>query len=306
MSEDPRLANVKAVLRRLQRLSHSEMAPLPAEQYPPARDASTPAAFHPVQVDVLKAQASPEGVRPVELKPLAPERQQAGIIRWVPPFGRHALASTLALGMMIAALVVLARMWPTDGVAIQHDYDASPQSAGPSHASSNRSVAPITAETPPAAPASRSTTIQSADQARGQRPAPAQQTPPTPPSQTTQPGETHQASPPKPIPDTRAALTKVLNSAANAMTAGNVTAARDMLLGWDGKPSAEVAWALARSYDPNFLRTIQGGSELADPSKAERWYRVWHRLAVEQGLIAESVSVEPLIRALRAPSTTSE
>ncbi|MCB1509851.1 MAG: hypothetical protein KDJ36_03020 [Hyphomicrobiaceae bacterium] len=89
-------------------------------------------------------------------------------------------------------------------------------------------------------------------------------------------------------------------AAARLMSEGQVRKARSVLLRQSEKQlSPDVAWALARSYDPNVLRGISKPDASADIRQAERWYREWHRLAVAQGLVASTVSVDRLIRAMR-------
>jgi hypothetical protein len=89
-----------------------------------------------------------------------------------------------------------------------------------------------------------------------------------------------------------------LQIASDLMASGQVRAARDTLLRVAQIESADVSWALARSYDPNYLVTI--GTADANPNVAEatRWYRTWFELAVRQGLVADSVSLDRIIRSM--------
>src|SRR5579871_640041 len=50
---------------------------------------------------------------------------------------------------------------------------------------------------------------------------------------------------------------KALQVASDLTASGQVRAARDVLLRVTKEESADVAWALARTYDPNFLVTIR-------------------------------------------------
>jgi hypothetical protein len=90
-----------------------------------------------------------------------------------------------------------------------------------------------------------------------------------------------------------------LQAASALMTAGQVQAARTELLRVAQEGSADVAWALARSYDPNVLGAIAATDASPDVVQATRWYRTWHDIAVKQGLVADSVSVERIIRSMR-------
>ena len=72
-------------------------------------------------------------------------------------------------------------------------------------------------------------------------------------------------------------------------------AARKQLLGSVSEGAADVAWMLARSYDPNFLAAIPAADAGPDIEQATRWYRAWYAAAVAQGLVPNSVSVERII-----------
>ena len=63
--------------------------------------------------------------------------------------------------------------------------------------------------------------------------------------------------------------------------------------------SPDVAWALARSYDPNYLGSIPATDAGPDIEQATRWYRTWYAAAVKQGLVADSVSLERIIGSMR-------
>jgi hypothetical protein len=91
----------------------------------------------------------------------------------------------------------------------------------------------------------------------------------------------------------------VLERALQLMTSGRVEAARSELVRIDPEGSVDVAWALARSYDPNFLSTIPAADAAPDIAEATRWYRTWYDIAVKEGLVANSVSPERIIRSMR-------
>jgi hypothetical protein len=91
-----------------------------------------------------------------------------------------------------------------------------------------------------------------------------------------------------------------LQAALGLMGSGGVNAARQQLLAMVADGSPDVAWALARSYDPNFLGTIQGADASPDIEEAARWYRTWYAAAVREGQVAaDSVSLERIIGAMR-------
>jgi hypothetical protein len=85
------------------------------------------------------------------------------------------------------------------------------------------------------------------------------------------------------------------------MAKGQVRAARERLLALTagGSPNADVAWALARSYDPNVLVEVPAADAAPDIEEATRWYRAWYAAAVRQGLVADSVSLERIIGSMR-------
>jgi hypothetical protein len=103
-------------------------------------------------------------------------------------------------------------------------------------------------------------------------------------------------APPQPAPPSAQA---VLQRALHNMTSGRVLAARSELLRIDPEGSVDVAWALARSYDPNFLSTVPAADAAPNIAEATRWYRTWYALAVKEGLVADSVSPERIIRSMR-------
>lgn len=79
---------------------------------------------------------------------------------------------------------------------------------------------------------------------------------------------------------------------------GRVVEARTLLQSAAAEGSPDVAWALGRAYDPNVLATVAADAP-AEPKEAVHWYRRWHALAVEQGMIPQSVSIDRLIRTLK-------
>jgi hypothetical protein len=99
-------------------------------------------------------------------------------------------------------------------------------------------------------------------------------------------------------PSSGSALEAALKTAAVDMAAGRVQAARLALLNHNATSSAEVAWALARAYDPTVLGGLPNVDAASDPQEAARWYRQWHTLSVNQGLISENISVERIISAM--------
>jgi hypothetical protein len=90
----------------------------------------------------------------------------------------------------------------------------------------------------------------------------------------------------------------VLEKAMQDIAAGHVRAARDALIRVQHQGSADMAWTLARSYDPNFLGEIPQRDAEPNVTEATRWYRIWYSRALTDGLVAESVSLERIIRSM--------
>jgi hypothetical protein len=66
---------------------------------------------------------------------------------------------------------------------------------------------------------------------------------------------------------------QVMQSALQQMANGRVQAARRQLVRIASEGSADAAWSLARSYDPNYLGTIPSADAAADVEEATRWFR---------------------------------
>ena len=90
-----------------------------------------------------------------------------------------------------------------------------------------------------------------------------------------------------------------LAEAEKLMDGGKILAARRLLIGDLANSSPDAALMLARSYDPNFLRTIAGADAGPDVGEAERWYRTWHANAAAKGLLMEPERLDRIIRAMR-------
>jgi hypothetical protein len=97
------------------------------------------------------------------------------------------------------------------------------------------------------------------------------------------------------------AVKPTLDAALDLIAKGRIRTAREQLLALTdgGLPPADVAWALARSYDPNHLVTLPAPDDAPDVKEATRWYRLWYGAAVRQGLVADSVSLERIIGSMR-------
>jgi hypothetical protein len=104
---------------------------------------------------------------------------------------------------------------------------------------------------------------------------------------------------PEERPGASATVRPDVEAAQALMSTGRVQAARQRLLAMASDGSPHVAWALARSYDPNHLKEIQGADAGPDVAEATRWYHTWYAAAVKQRMITDGVSLEKIIGSMR-------
>jgi hypothetical protein len=100
-------------------------------------------------------------------------------------------------------------------------------------------------------------------------------------------------------PGASTTVSPAVEAAQALMSTGRVQAARQQLLAMASDGSPDIAWALARSYDPNHLKGIEGADAGPDVAEATRWYRMWHAAAVKQRMIPDSVPLEKIIGSMR-------
>lgn len=94
------------------------------------------------------------------------------------------------------------------------------------------------------------------------------------------------------------AAATVVASASAMLASGDVLAARQELLRARPHENPDVAWTLARSYDPRHLARINSGKNLADVEAAAKWYRVWQKAGQKDGMISPKIDIERLIRGM--------
>jgi hypothetical protein len=104
---------------------------------------------------------------------------------------------------------------------------------------------------------------------------------------------------PEEPPGATTTVNPAVEAAQTLINTGRVQAARQQLLAMASDGSPHVAWALARSYDPNHLKEIQGADAGPDVAEATRWYRAWYSAAVKQRMITDSVPLEKIIGSMR-------
>jgi hypothetical protein len=125
-------------------------------------------------------------------------------------------------------------------------------------------------------------------------------------SASTLPAEASQPVPQTRSIDDQSASPGVVTAAANPdidnahqlMDSGRITAAREILLRPDLAASQEGAWLLARSFDPNYLATVQSPDASADRRQAEEWYRRWRDIAAENGMVMDDLRLKRIINSM--------
>jgi hypothetical protein len=100
-------------------------------------------------------------------------------------------------------------------------------------------------------------------------------------------------------PSASTTVRPAVEAAQALMSTGRVQAARQRLLAMASDGTPDVAWALARSYDPNHLKEIQGADAGPDVAEATGWYRTWYAAAVKQRMISDSFSLEKIIGSMQ-------
>jgi hypothetical protein len=91
----------------------------------------------------------------------------------------------------------------------------------------------------------------------------------------------------------------LLADARRLLSAGDVILARKRLLAGAPESQAELAFMLAQSYDPNYVRTLATANGLPDRAEAERWYKKWYELAVGSGLEMDNGRLKRIINAMQ-------
>lgn len=90
-----------------------------------------------------------------------------------------------------------------------------------------------------------------------------------------------------------------LSASAMDLSVGRVSSARTRLLDLSNLNSADVSWTLARTFDPNVLREIPQPDATANLEEAARWYRRWHGQANAGGRLIDEATLERTIQSMR-------
>ena len=111
---------------------------------------------------------------------------------------------------------------------------------------------------------------------------------------------TRPVSLPPPVPPA-AAKDVALRQAKALFESNKIAEARKTLMAFAPEENADIAWALARTYDPRHIRSVGGTPGDGDIQDAEKWYRRWYEVGVAQGLVSKQFRIERLIAAMRQP-----
>jgi hypothetical protein len=103
---------------------------------------------------------------------------------------------------------------------------------------------------------------------------------------------------PEPRPETAMEL-PLLRQAQQMMLGGDISGARAILAQSADSGPPDVALALARSYDPNFLRSVSNPNAAPDIEQATLWYRRWHNAAVQNGQITDALRLDRILRSMQ-------
>lgn len=103
---------------------------------------------------------------------------------------------------------------------------------------------------------------------------------------------------PKEVGNSNANKALSLAEARRLMNDGDLVGARGALLQKEPAFKAEVAFMLAQSYDPNYVKALPRSNAAADRNEAERWYRRWYELAKASGLEMDNGRLQRIINAM--------
>ena len=264
--EDPKLAEVKAILSRLQRMAPDDEAPTFA---PPAARTTPPPPQTIPRFEIPRPPTPAPAVMPTGLTTASAENGGTNYFR---------TGAALAAGCASAVLMLfIGRMiWlPAGSEPARQVGSALPASVATVHARTETVVIPVAV---PALP-------------------PATAVSPT----ATKPEATAVTAPiaPASLPTPAKGESMTLPKAQALIQRGEVNAGRSALLTMSPEATVEIAWALARSFDPTVVGAIANADAAADVEQATRWYRQWHALAIRQGLVADSISVDRIIRSMQ-------
>jgi hypothetical protein len=260
--DDEQLDEVKAILRRLQRIgTGDEDGAAPADPEPASRSGASRDVWAPHKAEIPSNRAN---IAPAPQAASAAEKRPASARLW-----QVAFAAGPAI-LLIAGLAFA--FWPKTGEA-------------PRLASPGKAVKLGKTQPDPAAIASQRTTaaIPQADAPGTESSAGLQAHANSPAGQRTPADQDAER----------------ISDASRLIDEGKIVAGRNVLLDGLAEQTADAALALARSYDPNSVRLIANADAPPDIQQAERWYRRWHEIAVSDGLALDAERLDRIIKAMK-------
>jgi len=90
-----------------------------------------------------------------------------------------------------------------------------------------------------------------------------------------------------------------LDKARRLLDSGQIAAARQILEQPALAGMQDGAWLIARSFDPNYLKTIAAADASPDKAKATEWYRRWHEIAGRNGVVMDDARLKRIIDSMR-------
>ena len=101
------------------------------------------------------------------------------------------------------------------------------------------------------------------------------------------------------VPLTPEAEATLLTQVHQLFVQGDVISARNSLSRGGPQRHPNIAFALAQSYDPNYLQSLPKANGGPDVSEAARWYKTWYELAVQSGLQMDPGQLQRIINGLQ-------
>jgi hypothetical protein len=92
--------------------------------------------------------------------------------------------------------------------------------------------------------------------------------------------------------------TAAVGNAQRLMDAGQIIAARRLLLRPDVAVTQDGAWRLARSYDPNYLAGVPSPDASSDKAEAAEWYSRWRDIGAANGMTMDDLHLRRIINSM--------
>ena len=320
--DDPKLEEVKAVLRRLQRLGQDDDVAASGSRdraagAPPASASPAISPRGPAKAPVLESEPGqglsylrPRGAsgEPGRIGPDFPGVVPRSAAKPAMPVALSSQAVLIA-GALTGAMIVGWVAWVLS---------SGPAGEVPGGVLTNASKEVVTPTADPIATAARPAAASPTAPAPV-APAPTVSSPPVPaptvPARTAPP-------PPSPAqkgvtietrssPETREQTTsgaagriaQSIQTANGLIEEGRIREARTLLLPLQDE-APDIALLMGRTYDPGVLASVPGPDARPDVEQAAHWYRIWDERARAAGIVRDSRALDRLLKSLeRAPAS---